>query len=188
MSPSSPRERLLEAAYACVARYGIGKTTMEDVAREAGVSRATVYRTFPTGKDQMVREVVAWEAARFFQRLAAAVDGAADLTTMVEQALVFAHRAVGEHEVLQKILDTEPQRLVPLLTGQSAVLVGFIRAFLLPRLSPDDLRPGVSRDEAADYVARMVLSFIGAPGQWNLDDPDQVETLVRTELLAGVLA
>ncbi len=171
----------------CVARYGIGKTTMEDVAREASVSRATVYRMFPTGKDQMVREVVAWEASRFFGRLAAAVDAAPDVTAVVEEALVFAHRAIEEHDVLQKILQTEPERLIPLLTGQSEVLVGFIRSFLLPRLSPDKLAAGMSAEAAADYVARMVLSFIGAQGQWDLHDRGQVAELVRTELLAGVL-
>jgi AcrR family transcriptional regulator len=160
---------------------------MDDVAREASVSRATVYRTFPTGKDQMIREVVAWEAARFFQRLALAVDGARDVTSMVEEALVFAHRAVEQHEVLQKILQTEPERLIPLLTGQSAVLVGFVRTFLYPRLSQASLREGIGADEAADYVARMVLSFIGSQGQWDLADRTQVAQLVRTELLAGVL-
>jgi AcrR family transcriptional regulator len=183
----SARERLLEAAYACVARYGIGKTTMEDVAREAKVSRATVYRTFPTGKDQLVREVVAWEAARFFQRLAAAVDRAPDVTAVVEEALVFAHRAIDDHAVLQKILQTEPELLIPLLTGQSEVLVGFVRTFLLPRLADAELRPGLTPGAAADYVARMVLSFIGSPGQWDLYDGGQVTELVRTELLAGVL-
>ena len=188
MTEPSARDRLLDAAYACVARYGIGKTTMEDVAREAGVSRATVYRTFPTGKDQLVREVVTWEAFRFFERLAAAVDAAPDVVTVVEESLMFAHLAVEEHDVLQKILQTEPELLVPLLTGQSEVLVGFIRAFLLPRLSLDQLRSGVSAEQAADYVGRMVLSFIGAQGQWDLRDRAQVAELVRTELLAGVLA
>ncbi len=43
------RERLLQATYDCVARWGLAKTTVEDAAREAGVSRATVYRYFPGG-------------------------------------------------------------------------------------------------------------------------------------------
>ena len=34
----------------------------------------------------------------------------------------------------------------------------------------------------------MILSYISSPGHWDLDDPDQVATLVRTELLAGVVA
>jgi AcrR family transcriptional regulator len=43
------RERLLEAAYECVGRYGLAKTTVEDVVKQSGVSRATVYRVFPGG-------------------------------------------------------------------------------------------------------------------------------------------
>ena len=52
------RERLLEAAYAVVARRGMARTTVEDVAREAGVGRATVYRWFPGGREQLVSETV----------------------------------------------------------------------------------------------------------------------------------
>src|SRR5256714_3077735 len=98
------RERILEASYACVARYGLAKTTVEDVARASRLSRATVYRQFPGGKDQVIREVIAWETGRFFGRLAEAVAGAPDFAALVEEALVFAHRAIEQHEVLPKIL------------------------------------------------------------------------------------
>jgi hypothetical protein len=46
----------------------------------------------------------------------------------------------------------------------------------------------VDLEEAADFLARMVLSYMSAPGRWDLDDPDQVAQLVRAELLAGVIA
>ncbi|MBV8950773.1 MAG: helix-turn-helix transcriptional regulator, partial [Actinobacteria bacterium] len=69
------RTRILEATFACIAKFGLAKTTMDDAAREAGLSRATVYRYFPGGRDELVREVVAWEVARFFLRLAEAVAG-----------------------------------------------------------------------------------------------------------------
>lgn len=180
------RERVLEATYACVARYGLGKTTVEDVAREAGLSRATVYRTFPGGREQLQREVIVWEVGRFFGRLAEAVAGAPDFSSLVEEALLFAHRAVEEHEVLQKILQTEPGRLLPQLTVESQRIVAFIAAFLLPYLERETLVPGVEAGAAAEYVARMLLSFIGAQGRWDLSDREQVRALVRTELLAGV--
>lgn len=181
------RERLLEAAYACVARYGIAKTTMDDVAREAKVARATVYRYFAGGKEQLVREVVAWESARFFGRLRDAVADAGELGSLLEEALLFAHRAVGEHLVLQRILQTEPDLLLPLLTGQSDRLLFLISAFVRPRLEQAELREGVDVAAAADYLARMVLSLIGSPGRWDLTSRDDVRTLVRTELLAGIL-
>jgi len=182
------RERILEAGYACVARYGLAKTTVEDVARASGMSRATLYRYFPGGRDQLLRDVIAWETGRFFGRLAEAVAGAPDFPSLLEEALVFAHRAVEEHEVLQKVLQTEPERLLPQLTVESERILVFIRRFLVPYLEREELRDGVEPEDAADYVARMLLSFIGNQGRWDLTDSDQVAELVRTELLAGVLA
>jgi AcrR family transcriptional regulator len=186
------RERVLEATYACVARFGLGKTTVEDVVKESGVSRATVYRAFPGGKDELMHEVVAWEMGRFFGALAEAVAGAPDFASLVEEGLVFAHRSVGEHAVLQKVLVTEPERLLPLLTTEQHRPLGFVTAYLVPFLEREEragrLRPGLDLEGAADYVARMLLSLIGSPGRWDLTDPTQVRTLVREEVLAGVLA
>jgi AcrR family transcriptional regulator len=87
------RERILAAAYACIARYGIAKTTVEDVARESGLSRASVYRTFPGGRDELIREVISWEIGRFFADLAHAVADADGFEDVVERALLHAHRA-----------------------------------------------------------------------------------------------
>lgn len=180
---------MIEATYACAARYGIGKTTVEDIAREAGLSRATVYRHFPGGKDQLVRETVAWEAGHFIDRLTAAVADADDFPHLLERALLFANRAFEEHAVLQKILETEPERLLPQLTVESERLTQLIRTFLLPYLMRDraTLADGLDPQRAADHVARLLLSFVGAPGRWDLTDRDDVRELVRTELLAGIV-
>jgi AcrR family transcriptional regulator len=180
------RERILEATYACVARYGLGKTTVEDAAREARLSRATVYRYFPGGRDQLIGDVVNWEVGRFFSRLRDAVAGAADFPTLLVDGLMFAHRAVEEHEVLQKVLQTEPDRLLPPLTVAANRVLVLISAFVAPYLQRERLRPGVDVEDAADYVARMILSYIGTQGQWNLADRAEVDRLVRAQVLAGV--
>jgi AcrR family transcriptional regulator len=189
--PLTLRDRLLDATYRCVARFGMGKTTIEDVAKESGVSRATIYRQFPGGRDELLRETVAWELGNYFTTLADHVYDAPTLLDLLERGIVFAHRSVSEHEVLRKMLDTEPERLLPLLTTESARTLPFIADFLHPYLEREAregrLREGVDIDRAADYLARGILSLIGAHGRWDLTDPDQVHDLVRHELLGGLV-
>jgi AcrR family transcriptional regulator len=181
------RERILQATYDCVARWGLAKTTVEDAARQAGVSRATVYRYFPGGREELVSAVVAWEHARFFARLYDEIRTAESLEEVMERGLLFAHRAVRGHEVLQRILQTEPDVLLPKLTVESTGTAEVIADFLEPYLARHQLAPGVDVAEAANFLARMVLSYIASAGRWDLDDPDQVARLVRAELLAGIV-
>jgi AcrR family transcriptional regulator len=182
-----PRQRILEATYACVARWGLAKTTVEDAAREAGLSRATVYRYFPGGRDELIDAVVSWQFLLFFVRLYEEVHGAGSLEEVLDRGLLFARRSLLEHEVLQKMLEVEPEVLMPKLTVESNRTVGLIAGFLVPYLHEHGMAPGVEIHEAADFLARMLLSYISSPGHWDLTDPEQVATLVRTELLAGVV-
>ncbi len=57
------RERILAATLVSLARYGVAKTTLEDVAKEAGCARATVYRYFG-GKQQLLSTVILHECSR----------------------------------------------------------------------------------------------------------------------------
>src|SRR5437763_1194459 len=190
--PLTLRDRLLAATYKCVSRFGLAKTTIDDVAKESGLSRATIYRQFPGGRDELLLETVGWELANYFNDLGDHVREAPDLAELLEQGLAYAHRSVTEHLVLRKILDTEPERLLPLLTVESAKTLPFIADFLHPYLLREAeqgrLRPGVEIDNAAEYLARAILSLINAPGRWDLDDPAQVRELVRGELLGGIVA
>jgi AcrR family transcriptional regulator len=182
-----PRQRILEATYVCVARWGLSKTTVEDAAREAGLSRATVYRYFPGGRDELIDAVVSWQFLVFFGRLYEEVHGATSLEEVLDRGLLFARRSLIEHEVLQKMLEIEPDALMPKLTVESNRTVGLIAGFLVPYLHEHGMAEGVEIHEAADFLARMILSYISSPGHWDLGDPEQVAALVRTELLAGVV-
>ncbi len=63
-----------------------------------------------------------------------------------------------------------------------------VRDDIRPRLEAADLVPGTDPAEAADFLARNVLSFLMAAGSWDLDDPAEVHRLVHDNLLAGILA
>src|SRR4051795_842396 len=86
-------DTIADATLRCVARWGVAKTTLEDVAREAGSSRATVYRTFPGGKDALLAATADRELSRLEQAVASAIGDAIDL----EDALVVAVTTVARH-------------------------------------------------------------------------------------------
>jgi len=187
MDTAATRERILEAAYACVARWGLSKTSIEDVTKQGAISRSTIYRYFPGGRDELLGAVIGWEHDRFFGRLYEAVKDATSLEEVMERGLTFAHRSIAEHEVLQRVLQTEPELLLPALTVKNDTAVAMVKAFLTPYLERHRLAAGVDVEEAADFLARMVLSYMTAPGRWDLEDPEQVARLVRAELLGGIL-
>src|SRR5580704_16250333 len=143
------RQRILEATYACVARWGLAKTSVEDAAREAKVSRATVYRTFPGGRDELITAVVGWATVAFFARLYEQVHDAVGLEQVMERGIMFAHRSIVEHEVLQRIMLTEPEKLLPTLTFESNRIRRGIAEFLVPYLEQRGLAQGVDLGEAA---------------------------------------
>jgi len=185
------RRRVLEAAYACVARFGFAKTAVDDVAKEAGCSRATVYRMFPGGKDELLGAMVGWEMDRFFVRMADAVAGAGSFAAVMEAALRFAHAEIGRHAVLQTVLATEPDRLLPYMTVEQDRILGAVTAYLRPLLRVEAdagrVQPGVDLDTAADYVARLGLSVMATPGRIDLADPAAVHDLVQRLLLGGIV-
>src|SRR5258706_10904029 len=79
------QDRVLDGTLACIARVGLGKTTLDDVAREAGCARATVYRCFP-GKRALFTAVLERELRALGTRAidaAAATDSLADAVVAV---------------------------------------------------------------------------------------------------------
>ena len=178
---------IIESAYDCLARFGPSRTSIEDVAQAAGVSRATMYRYFPGGRDELLAAVVTWEYRRFFIRLYEAVMDAGSLEEVMERGLMVAHRAIEDHEVLQMVLRTEPEAIESILMTESTPTRVQVEEFLVPYLEHHELAEGVTPEDAAAFLSRMLLSYMGSSGQWDLTDPDEVARLVRAELLAGIV-
>lgn len=190
--PASVVDRAMDATYAEVAERGLAALTVEAVAVRAGSSRATLYRHFPGGRDELVARTIEREVERFFVGvLGAAPDPGASVVGHVSGVIAAADRLLGEHDVLQRLLVEEADAIVPSLAMVHPLVAGALAAHLASVLAAADergeLRPGVDVTEAADHCARLVLSYVGSPGRWQLQEPATVERLVRDRLFAGVL-
>ena len=134
----------------------MAKTTVDDVAAASGVSRATIYRIFPGGKDEVLRDTVGWEMDRFFLRLGEELGDAADFPEFLERALPLARQELLEHTVLQKVLETEPDRLNALITVQQHRVIGAIAANSSSR-PPGNSRYTVAREEPAARATSVIV-------------------------------
>ena len=96
VTPVTPNtDAVLDAAKRCVERWGMAKVTIDDIAADAGVSRATLYRLFPGGKDVLYDAMRVRELEEFFTRLTGLVDGVDDLDELLGTA-------TREFELLEK--------------------------------------------------------------------------------------
>jgi AcrR family transcriptional regulator len=187
-------ERIRAAALECIARQGISRTTVDDVVREAGVSRATLYRAFPGGKDTLVEAVLGREVHRFFAELAGELarhdDAEGVLVAGVGSALSF----LATHPALRAVLANEPglllsqvafHRLGPILDAAAA----FTAPHLRPHIRDGHPHPDSAATEVAELLVRVVLTYALQPSP-HVDpaDDDSVARLVRRHLLPALTA
>jgi AcrR family transcriptional regulator len=154
-------ERATTALLVCIARFGLSKTTLDDVAREAGCSRATLYRYFD-GKAALVRRAVDVEIERLTSRAVAAAGAHDSLLDATVAAVVTGARDLVAHEALQFLLAHEPESIL----GQLAFGPG---DRVLVRVG-DALAPAFARwltladsQRAGDWVARVLRSYVLMP-------------------------
>ena len=186
---SSPnRVRIIDATLDCLARHGTLKTTVDDIARQAGVSRATVYRVFPGGRDEVLAAAVDTEMARLFSALGVRLGEAEDLEESLVNGIVEAATRIEGHAALRYLVDHEPAMVLGHLAfDESNRLLGtasrFTAPFLARWMSP------MEAGRVAEWASRIVLSYAIAPSSHrDLTDPADTAYLVRTFLLPGINA
>jgi AcrR family transcriptional regulator len=179
-----PAGRVLDAAGSCLARVGLAKTTLDDVAREARCARATVYRYFP-GKQQLLAAYTRREIAAFQRRLLAATAGTTSLADTIVAAVTTAAEALTTHPALRFIAGNEPEVLLPFLAFErESALLGEAATLAVPAFDP--YLPTDSATRLAEWVARITLSYLCCPSEHvDLTDDTRVRALVDDFVLPG---
>ncbi len=96
-------ERVVRAAYKCFERNGIERTSIEDIAREAGVTRPTVYRYF-RGKIQIVDLISAEESRKVNAEVRKRLVRGQKFDDLVTDALLLIVRIAVENPYISRIL------------------------------------------------------------------------------------
>jgi AcrR family transcriptional regulator len=181
-APGELEARVIDAVRRCCERWGVSRMTIDDVAAEAGVSRATIYRLFPGGRDTLLEAMRVADTEGFLRLLTSKLEGAATLEEILVRGLVEATVALRSDEHLQLVLLSEPGALAQQLTVEGLPqIVALTGTFLAPWLGPF---VGDRSDELAEWLTRCVISYFLVPSPHvDLGDRPSAEHFVRRFVL-----
>lgn len=155
--------RILDAALEEYLAHGLRRTSVDDVARRAGIGRATIYRRF-TNRDELVQAVLIRECRRFFAEIAEATEGLPTLADRLVEGFVVGLRNARTQPLLSRMLTTEPEASLPFLTIHGGPALAVVREFLVQQyLASPEARDGsldMNAAEVAEILVRLSISLV----------------------------
>jgi AcrR family transcriptional regulator len=166
------RGRITAAAVQCVEQFGPAKTTMDDVARMAAITRPTIYKYFPSRNELLIAAFLRVLDGELDQGLIDFFSVATDADSLreaVAESVAYGLRVMRESDVLQAILHDSRIPIEDLLTGAADLLVGVMQRALVTMMGEaidpglvDAVRPFVAED-AAHWIIRILYAFLVWP-------------------------
>jgi len=183
-------EAVLNAALAAFLDYGIRRTSMGEIAKRCGLSPATLYRRF-AGKDDIVWAVGRREAGRLIAEVDARVDPQDTPEDQIASMFVAFLGGLRGNRLLHRLLTTEPEVVLPLLTLQAGPVLQLGRTYLadfIRRVQSELQMPTLDPEPVAEMVARVALSMALTPETCIPVDDGQSARLFARQFLSGLLA
>ncbi len=161
----------------------MSKLTIDDIAGEAGVSRATLYRMFPGGKDVLFEALRVRELEDFFTRLAGHLAHADSLEDLLVATVVAATHELRDDAHLAVMLATEPGETLTSLTVDGLPrIIRVATVFLVPLV--DEYLPRRDSARLVELLARLVISYFLAPSDHvDLGDHDSARAFIAAFVL-----
>lgn len=174
-------DRVIAAAASEFERVGIRRAALGRIATSAGVGRATLYRRFPDKRalvGAVLQERLASNLLQLQQLMAAIEDPAERLVEGFAETL----ERIRTDALVQKMLETEPETVLPLATLDGGPAIALVREFLAGQLSALDLPENVDLDTAAEIAVRLVHSLLLTPDGLLARDRESARDLARRYL------
>ncbi|MFD9590216.1 TetR/AcrR family transcriptional regulator [Streptomyces sp. NPDC059980] len=157
-SDRSDSDPVLDAVRDCVLAVGVRRTTLTDVARRAGVSRMTLYRRWPDVRslvgDLMTRE---WIDVATGAMPEPRSDG--QTRALIVDGLVAGIEAFRAHPLFRKIIDVDPELLLPYVLDRRGASQEALLGLLADALK-EGHADGSVRRAPVDRQARALLLVV----------------------------
>ena len=177
-------EAILAAALQQFELFGISRTTMSDITKRSGLSRMTLYRRFDN-KQAVIDAVLMRETQGFLTDLQAELDRHVAVEDKLTEGFLFTVVTLREHGLLNRLLESEPEVVVPHFTVNAATLVDVSSEFLAAEIvrSLADKRSHAELLVVSEVAVRLVISFVLTPSKnVDFDSPEAAREFARTHL------
>jgi AcrR family transcriptional regulator len=112
-----PRDVYLDTARDCILDVGWRRTTLTEIARRAGVSRMTIYRAW-SDMQQLLGDLMTREWGAVVAAAVAAGESGADPVSRLVDGIVGTVRALRDNELFLRIVELDPELLLPYLLSR----------------------------------------------------------------------
>ncbi|MFL5870701.1 MAG: TetR/AcrR family transcriptional regulator [Solirubrobacterales bacterium] len=178
-------ERVLDAALEQFERDGIRRSSVEAIARRAGVTRVTVYRRFPR-KDALVRAAVAREASRMIAEVDRRTSGIPDAEERTVESFVLLVELIRDHPLTRRLLATEPDSVLKALTVDAGPLVARGTEYIAAQIrrgQSDGSFSDYDPEPVAEILSRFAHSLVLTPrAVVDLDDANEAREFARAHV------
>ncbi len=184
--------KVLDAALVAFLDFGIKRTSMVEVARRGGLSLATLYRRF-AGKNDLIQAVGLRQARQFIEDVDAVVarqiESDASAEEQILELFVAFLAGLRGNKLLDRLLKTEPEMVLPYLTVQGGPVIELGRDYLaefIARLQAEGKLAQYDPLPFAEMLARNSLSMALTPQTViPLDDEAALRKFAREHVVPG---
>jgi AcrR family transcriptional regulator len=134
MTSDPTSDRIVEAAMQTMLSFGIRRTTMEAIAKRAGVSHMTVYRRWPT-RNELLLAVVMREAQNVFTAVDNDIALLVDLDDKLIAGFTGIYWYIHTHPLLGRTLETDPESVLPTLTNGAGPALEMATTYLCAQIT-----------------------------------------------------
>ncbi|MEV5834246.1 helix-turn-helix domain-containing protein [Nocardia sp. NPDC052112] len=168
----STDRRILDAALELFAELGITRVSIDDIARRAGVNRATLYRRIG-GKDAVVRAALIQETTRILDDIATRLRAIPDDRQRIIDGLVITVTTLRAHPILHKVLAVDREQTLAAVTLDAGDILNLATVFVAQEILT--VRPDGNQlhdiEPLAGMLVRLTHSLVLIP-----DTPPRLDT------------
>lgn len=178
----------IDAAEACFERYGVAKTTMEDIAKMAGVSRPTVYRHF-SDRDSLILAVIMRRSRSLIGKAQTFIRRHERFEDQLVEGLLFLVKTGRKDPFVRILVSPEHLELAHQILGATDAVIDLNLEMWQPILAEaaarGELNPDLDFREIARWLTHVELIMVG---RFDLaTDDDVIRRMLRTFLAPAFL-